>query len=203
MQEYRPIAAWLKTTRERQLDEKGDPWTQDHLLALMHAEVGWAPYRPNYSKYESGKATPKRETLAKFVRFWEQRGEPGPVMDAPAEPPSEQAQLIAALTAHTEAIAAQTAAMPSPDNGSTSAPGLGALIEAIAAQTAAMSELVAELRAMRGTEPEPPIVERARAAVAAVDSAAGQARSTPPLRRRGRDRRGAGGSQRSRESEAS
>jgi len=95
-------------------------------------------------------------------------------------------------------------------NGSTLTPEVGALIEALAAQaaainaqTAAMTELVAELRALRGSEPEPPIVGRARAAVAAVDSAAGQARNTPPLRRRGRDRRGAGGSQRSRETEAS
>jgi hypothetical protein len=74
----RPIAAWLRTTRLRQLDEKGDPWTQDRLLSLMQSEIGWAPHRPNYSKYEQGKATPERETLAKFVTFWAAHGEPGP-----------------------------------------------------------------------------------------------------------------------------
>jgi hypothetical protein len=79
----RPIADWLLASRLRHLDDKGDPWTQDRLIREMQSSIGWAPFRPNYSRYETGKSTPNRETLAKFMRFWEGRGEPGPNLSVP------------------------------------------------------------------------------------------------------------------------
>jgi hypothetical protein len=105
----RPIAQWLRSTRLRQLDEKGDPWTQDRLLELMRAEIDWAPHRPNYSKYERGISTPTRETLAKFVAFWEKHGEPGPDLTPPAEP-KPPLDISALIEANTAALRDQTRA---------------------------------------------------------------------------------------------
>lgn len=99
-----PIAIWLRATRLRQAMPSGDPWSQDYLLERMTQEIGWAPYRPNYSKYEQGKATPKRETLAKFVAFWAGRGEPGPDLSPKVVEPAAD-PLVAALTAQTKALA--------------------------------------------------------------------------------------------------
>lgn len=75
------------------------------------------------------------------------------------------------------------------------------LIDQLGEQTKAITELAEALRAGEG--PEPPIVERAREAVAAFDAEAGRPRSTPQRRRSGRDRRDAGDTRRSREGEAS
>jgi len=73
-----PIARWLRTTRERQAMPDGRPWTQDYFLDRLAEAEGWTLARSNYSKYETGAQTPKPETLAKFVRFWADRGEAGP-----------------------------------------------------------------------------------------------------------------------------
>jgi len=99
-----PIARWLRDTRERQLREDGLPWSQDDLIRRMAEEIGWAPHRPNYSKYETGRATPQPDTLAKFVRFWEARGEAGPdLTPATIEPAPDLAAAIVALTAELRA----------------------------------------------------------------------------------------------------
>jgi transcriptional regulator with XRE-family HTH domain len=84
-----PVAEWLRTTRERH------GLTQERFLEALASETGWAPHRPNYSRYESGKSTPQPDTLAKFVAFWQTRGEP--VL-------SDNDRLIAALAAQTDAI---------------------------------------------------------------------------------------------------
>lgn len=100
-----PIAAWLRSTRVRQTMDDGEgglkPWTVDHFLALMKAEVGWAPARPNYSKYERGRAVPQPKTLARFVEFWAGHGEPGPDLTPPAP---QQDPLIAALDRQSRAM---------------------------------------------------------------------------------------------------
>lgn len=87
-----PIAAWLLASREAQ------QWTQDELLTRMRDEIGWAPHRPNYSKYETGKMTPEPPTLAKFVSFWAGHGTAGPDT-TPTPPEPDLAQALVALTA--------------------------------------------------------------------------------------------------------
>lgn len=99
------IADWLRETRLRQTHpETGEPWTQDYLLVQMQERIGWAPHRPNYSKYESGKSTPKRDTLKKFTDFWALYDEPPPNLQAEPEP--EQPDLAAAILALTEELEA-------------------------------------------------------------------------------------------------
>lgn len=101
----KPIAAWLKTNRLRQVDAEGDPWTQDHLIELMRGRIGWAPARTNYSGYEQGRTTPNRATLTKFVRFWALYGEPGPDLTPPPLPePAVDQGLAAAIAAQAIAI---------------------------------------------------------------------------------------------------
>jgi hypothetical protein len=73
-------------------------------LEALASETGWAPHRPNYSRYESGKSTPQPDTLAKFVAFWQTRGEPGPDLTPPEPVLSDNDRLIAALAAQTDAI---------------------------------------------------------------------------------------------------
>lgn len=86
----RPIPDWLKTSRLSQtMPGERRPWTQDHLLERMQADIGWAPHRPNYSKYESGKATPQPDTLDRFVAFWAIYGIGPPDLNPPAPAPPE------------------------------------------------------------------------------------------------------------------
>lgn len=98
-----PIALWLRTTRARQKMDDGEgglkPWTVDHFLELMKAEVGWAPARPNYSRYENGRTTPQPKTLAKFVAFWRTQGVEAPDFDATPVEPEPEPSLAAALFA--------------------------------------------------------------------------------------------------------
>lgn len=101
----KPIAAWLRATRLGQKMDDGDggtkPWTIRHLLALMEAEIGWAPPHPNYSNYENGKSTPNAITLRKFVKFWTKHGQPGPDLSPrqAIEPEPDLAELIKLQTA--------------------------------------------------------------------------------------------------------
>lgn len=83
----KPIADWLRASRTSQLTADGDPWTYDRLFREMREAIGWAPAHPNYSRYENGKSTPNRETLAKFVRFWATKGVEGPDL---TPPPAEE-----------------------------------------------------------------------------------------------------------------
>ena len=108
--EYRPVASWLRSNRLRQTRENGEPWTQDFLLERMAEDLGWAPARPNYSRYESGRATPNRETLGKLIRFWERYGEPTPDLTPPA-PPAEPVDPMAALVEQLIEEQRQTRAM--------------------------------------------------------------------------------------------
>jgi hypothetical protein len=109
----KPIARWLRETRLRQTMGDGDdrPWTVGYFLERILEETRWAPQRPNYSAYENGRATPNRDTLAKFMAFWAARGQPGPNLTPPAPAPTESETLIAALTAQTAALTAQAAAI--------------------------------------------------------------------------------------------
>jgi len=106
----KPIARWLRVSREAQRmdDAEGNsvPWTHKHLLELMAEQIEWAPPHSNYSKYESGKATPKPTTLNKFKRFWKLYGVDGPDLTTPpvVEPPVDPA--IAAIRDQTDAIKA-------------------------------------------------------------------------------------------------
>lgn len=84
-----PIAEWLRATRERQTRADGEPWSQDDFLVELERATGWHLHRPNYSRYETGKAIPKRDTLAKLMAFWEARGEPGPDLTPPPPPVAE------------------------------------------------------------------------------------------------------------------
>lgn len=100
-----PIAEWLRSTRERQHRADGEPWSQDDFLAELERASGWHLHRPNYSNYERGKATPKRETLAKLVAFWAARGEPGPDLTPPPAP-AEPLDLATALLGLTRELGA-------------------------------------------------------------------------------------------------
>lgn len=113
----KPIAAWLRSSRLGQSMPSGDPWTYDYLFRQMRQAIGWAPPHPNYSRYENGKSTPSRETLAKLVGFWAALGVDGPDLTPPT----------------------------AGEVGTTDSPA--ALIRALEAQTAAISELVALVRA--------------------------------------------------------
>ena len=100
----KPIAEWLRGTRLAQtMPGTRRAWTQDYLLTQMRAE-GWAPHRPNYSKYETGHATPEPETLDRFVAFWAARGVPGPDLSEPPQATESGDALVAALMAQTAAI---------------------------------------------------------------------------------------------------
>lgn len=104
--EYRTVAEWLKAARETQHKPDGDVWTQTYLVERMHAEIGWKLHRENYSNYERGETIPKRDTLAKFVRFWARYDIAPPDLTPSTEepPPDPQAQLIKALEDQTSAI---------------------------------------------------------------------------------------------------
>lgn len=97
-----PIGQWLRDTRLRQvMPGTRKPWSQDYLLERMQEEVKWAPHRPNYSKYENGKATPEPDTLDKFVAFWTARGEPGPDLSPKAAPEPPVDPVAAAIDRQT------------------------------------------------------------------------------------------------------
>ena len=99
---YDPVPAWLRETRLRQRRDDGESWTQDDLRHRMDTEIGWAPHRPNYSKYENGRSKPNKATLARFLEFWAKLGEPGPDYTPPQapEPPVDPvAKAISGLTA--------------------------------------------------------------------------------------------------------
>ena len=81
-----PIGDWLRETRERQVRPDGEKWSQDDFLAELQRATGWHLHRPNYSRYESGRSQPKRDTLARLVGFWAARGEPGPDLSPKVEP---------------------------------------------------------------------------------------------------------------------
>lgn len=105
-EERGPIAAWLITSRG-QFREPGASraWTVDTFLETLRRETGWSPARTTYARWESGAARPEPENLARVVAFYEARGIPGP--DAVTnEPANEQADLIAAIKAQTEAMVA-------------------------------------------------------------------------------------------------
>jgi hypothetical protein len=94
-----PIATWLRETREAQRrPSDGLPWSQDDFLAALEADTGWHLHRPNYSGYETGKATPSPATLRKLVDFWAGRGVIAPDFDAPRpEPDTPMTRLAAAI----------------------------------------------------------------------------------------------------------
>lgn len=104
---FDPVPDWLRETRLRQRRADGKPWTQDDLLARMQQEIGWAPHRPNYSKYESGKSKPET-VLPRFVEFWAKLGEPGPdytpIEEAPAPEGEGLAAAISALVVELQAM---------------------------------------------------------------------------------------------------
>jgi hypothetical protein len=105
-----PIGQWLRDTRLRQvMPGTRKPWSQDYLLERMQKEVKWAPHRPNYSKYENGKATPEPDTLDKFMAFWTARGEAGPDLSPPVAPEPTVDPIVAATDRQTEAIRENTA----------------------------------------------------------------------------------------------
>src|SRR4051794_4295712 len=82
LMEDRPIANWLRKARDAQLDPAtGEPWTQAHLLDVIRDTTGWSLARSLYSRWETGKGTPERKSLAKLIGFWATQGVPGP--DAP------------------------------------------------------------------------------------------------------------------------
>lgn len=83
---YDPVPDWLRETRLSEKRADGKPWTQDDLITAMQAEIGWAPHRPNYSRYENGRSKPE-DTLPRFIEFWARRGKPGPDYTPP--PPTE------------------------------------------------------------------------------------------------------------------
>lgn len=115
-----PIAAWLRETRESQhRTSDGLPWSQDDFLAALEADTGWHLHRPNYSGYETGKATPSPATLRKLVMFWAGRGIEAPDFDAPPPPVDSRDP----MTRLADAIEAQ-----------------GTLVAAIAALTAELRE---------------------------------------------------------------
>jgi hypothetical protein len=82
---YDPIPDWLRETRLSEKRADGKPWTQADLIAAMQAEIGWAPHRPNYSRYENGRSKPE-DTLPRFIEFWARRGKPGPDYTPPKAP---------------------------------------------------------------------------------------------------------------------
>lgn len=105
----KPIARWLRSTRQRQrmVDKDGEEragWTVEHLIEEMRQSIGWAPARPNYSKYETGKATPKPPTLRKFVKFWELQGEPGPDLTPQPDPEPAKSDVAAAIDRQTKVL---------------------------------------------------------------------------------------------------
>lgn len=106
----KPIARWLRVSRESQRMEDADgnsvEWTHKHLLARMLAEIGWAPPHSNYSKYESGKSTPNPTTLKKFERFWKAHGIDGPDLSPvkAIEPEPTLAQALSDLAAELAAV---------------------------------------------------------------------------------------------------
>lgn len=118
------IGTWLRETRLRQvMPGTRKPWSQDYLIEQMAAQ-GWAPHRPNYSKYENGKAHPEPETLDNFLAFWTARGEPGPdlsprTVEEPVDPIlAEMRRQTAATEANTEmlrqVLEAMTSRLPTP-----------------------------------------------------------------------------------------
>lgn len=80
--------------------------TQDVFLADLKREIGWAPHRPNLSKYENGRAIPEAETLAHFVAYAAKRGIAGPDFTPPAPMPSIEERTVAALEAQAKATKA-------------------------------------------------------------------------------------------------
>lgn len=110
----KPIAEWLRASRLSQAMPNGDPWTYDYLFAQMRGAIGWAPPHPNYSRYENGKSTPNRDTLAKFIRFWATRGVDGPdltphVAEEEATPSSAIQPVLERIDALVETVRVQNA----------------------------------------------------------------------------------------------
>jgi transcriptional regulator with XRE-family HTH domain len=75
IEERGPIAAWLITSRA-QFREPGAKrtWTVEQFLAKLEAEVGWAPTRTTYARWESGSARPDPENMRRVQEFYAARG---------------------------------------------------------------------------------------------------------------------------------
>ncbi len=95
-QRAQTIGEWLRANRGLE--------PQDKLLARMKAVTGWAPSRPNYSKYENGRTDPTPETLQKFVDFWASQGKAGPDFTPPPPEPTFEERMLTAIERQTAAI---------------------------------------------------------------------------------------------------
>lgn len=91
----RVIGDWLTANR-------GET-TQADFLEDLRRVTGWAPHRPNYSRYENAKSEPEPETLERFVRYWSAKGLPGPDFTPPDPQPDYAALTLAAITRQAEA----------------------------------------------------------------------------------------------------
>lgn len=100
VQRARVIGSWL---RENRGEPKRGGMSQDELLDDIRRVTGWAPHRPNYSKYENGRAEPEPETLDKLVAYWASRGLPGPDFTPPAPTAAFDDLMLAAVTRQADA----------------------------------------------------------------------------------------------------
>lgn len=99
IEERGPIAAWLITSRA-QFREPGAKrsWTVEQFLATLQEEVGWAPTRTTYARWESGAARPDPENLRRVEEFYAARGiEPHDVPVASPVASDTQAGLAALI----------------------------------------------------------------------------------------------------------
>lgn len=92
----RVIGDWLTANR-------GET-TQADFLEDLRRVTGWAPHRPNYSRYENGRSEPEPETLERFVRYWAAKGRPGPDFTPPEPDPDYAALTLAAITRQADAM---------------------------------------------------------------------------------------------------
>lgn len=102
-----PIADWLRSTRERQVRDDGESWSQDDFLRELEKASGWRLHRPNYSNYETGRSTPSNATLARLIRFWQDRGEPAPDLTPPAPVLSLEERAVIAAERQADAAVEQ------------------------------------------------------------------------------------------------
>lgn len=100
-----PIAAWLIRSRAQFREPNAQrTWTVDDFLAALKADMGWAPVRTTYARWESGATRPEPENLRRVEAFYAARGVGPEVPPAPTGDTETPADLIAALNAQTMAI---------------------------------------------------------------------------------------------------
>jgi transcriptional regulator with XRE-family HTH domain len=170
----KPTAAWLRASRAGQTMDDGaggqKPWTVEELVTRMAAEVGWAPQRPNYSKYENGRAVPSPATLARFVKFWARYDveppnlNPASVVASGESTPPDVAAYLSRIDSLVEQLAADRALIRDLLAMLTPRPADGRLAEA-AAEVGAAEEAAARERAqttspLRSSDPRRPEARR-------------------------------------------